>query len=234
MNNNKIALVTGANRGIGFETVRQLVKMGIKVILTSRNENKGKSACKSLKKEGINVFFQQLDVIDQESIKKAHQNIEKKFGELDILINNAGINIDKGKGVLDIDLETFSKTIETNVYGPLLVSQAFIPLMKKNNYGRIVNVSSELGQLSSMSGGWPSYRVSKTALNALNIILASRLKQYNILVNSASPGWTKTDMGGAWAPRTVEEGVDTIVWLATLPDDGPTGLFFKDRRKINW
>ncbi|MHA1379633.1 MAG: SDR family oxidoreductase [Candidatus Helarchaeota archaeon] len=234
MNKNKVALITGANRGLGFESVRQLANSGINVILTARNEKKGIEACKKLENEGNKVFFQQLDVTNQDSIKIAHENVLKKFGKLDILINNAGVYLDKGESVLSVDLATFKKTIETNVFGALLVTQIFVPLMIKNKYGRIVNVSSEMGQISSMDGRSPSYKVSKAALNALTRIFASELSRFNILVNSVCPGWTKTTMGGPYAPRSIEEGVDTIIYLATLPDNGPTGGFFKERKRIDW
>lgn len=234
MNKKRVALVTGANRGLGFETSKQLAALGIKVILTARDEVKGKQACMKLKNKYLDIVFQELDVNDTNSINNAFENITEKFEKLDILINNAGIYIDKGQSILELNLETLRKTIQTNVYGPFLVTQKFFPLMKKNNYGRIVNVSSEMGQLLTMDGYSPSYKMSKTALNSLTRIFASELRAYNILVNSVCPGWTRTDMGGPSAPRSVEEGVDTIVWLATLPDNGPTGGFYKARKRIDW
>jgi len=140
----------------------------------------------------------------------------------------------RGSRVLDSKLVTWRDTLETNLIGPLLLAQVLVPLMKRNGYGRIVNVSSGQGQLSDMGVGTPAYRVSKTALNALTRTLAAELKGSGILVNSMCPGWVRTDMGGAGAPRTVEQGADTAVWLATLPDDGPSGGFFRDRRPIPW
>ncbi len=154
-----------------------------------------------------------------------------------MLVNNAGIYIDyqaDSNSILNAKVDTLRQTIETNVYGVLQITQALIPLMKEQNYGRIVNVSSGMGQLNDMQGGSPGYRVSKTALNALTRIFASELKGTNILVNSVCPGWVKTDMGGSEAPRTPEQGVDTIVWLATLPDGSATGGFFRDRQPIDW
>ena len=157
------------------------------------------------------------------------------YGRTDILINNAGIMIDpRGSRLLDSELKTYRDTLETNAFGPLLITQALLPLMKKRNYGRIVNLSSGRGQLSEMGSGTPAYRISKTALNALTRIVAAETRGSNILVNSLRPGWVKTDMGGPYAPRTVAQGADTAVWLATLPDGGPTGGFFRDRKPIPW
>lgn len=237
----KVAVVTGANRGIGFETCRQLAKQGIQVILASRDEAKSKAAAEKLQAEGLNVIYHQLDVTNPESIEHLAQFIRNQFGNLDILVNNAGIGLDPLEmpegSILNAKMETLEKTMATNLYGPLLVSQALIPLMKVNNYGRVVNVSSGAGQLytmDSMSVIFPTYSLSKTDLNALTRILAYELKGTNILVNSVCPGWVRTDMGGPNATRSVEEGADTIVWLATLPDDGPTSGFFRDRQPIDW
>ncbi len=234
MSGEKIAVVTGANKGIGFETARLLAKEGIKVILTARDEARGKKACEKLKKEGADVHFHRLEVTDQASIDDLYEYVRKEFGRLDILINNAGINIDTDKSGMEMDLDTMRKTMETNVNAPLALCQKSIPLMKKNGYGRIVNVSSQMGQLSGMSGGNMAYRTSKTALNVITLLLALELNDSNILINSGSPGWTRTDMGGPNAPRSAEEGADTIVWLATLPDGGPTGGFFQDRKPLDW
>lgn len=234
----KVAVVTGANRGLGFETCRQLAKQGFQVILTSRDESKGKAAAEKLQAEGLNVKFHLLDVTSPDSIEHLAQFIRNEFGRLDILVNNAGIALDfvsEPEGsIFNSKIETLQKTIETNTYAPLWLCQALIPLMKANNYGRVVNVSSGAGQLEDMQTGYPTYRISKTALNALTRIIANELKETNILVNAVCPGWVRTDMGGPNAPRSLEEGVDTIVWLATLPDDGPTSGFFRDRKPIAW
>jgi NAD(P)-dependent dehydrogenase (short-subunit alcohol dehydrogenase family) len=234
----KIAVVTGANRGLGFETCRQLGKQGIKVILTSRDENKGKTAAGKLQSEGLDVSYYQLDVSNSESIKRLAEFIKSEFGKLDILVNNAGIMLDyyenTDDSIFNTNVDTLRKTMDTNVYGLLLLCQALIPLMKKHNYGRVVNVSSGAGQLTDMNSGYPTYRISKTSINALTRIFANELKRNNILVNSVCPGWVKTDMGGSNAPRSLAEGVDTIVWLATLPDGSPTGGFFRDRQPIAW
>ena len=230
----KIAVVTGGNRGIGFETCRQLAKQEIQVILTSRESAKGKAAAEKFQAEGLDVSYYSLDVTDADSVQRLAQFIKNEYGQLDILINNAGVLLDSSGSVLNTKIDTLHQTINTNLYGPFLLCQALIPLMEKHKYGRIVNVSSGAGQLSDMNSGYPSYRISKTALNALTRILGNELKGTNILVNSVCPGWVKTDMGGANASRTPAQGADTIVWLATLPDNGPTSGFFRDRQPIPW
>ncbi|MBW4644351.1 MAG: SDR family oxidoreductase [Goleter apudmare HA4340-LM2] len=237
MINNKVAVVTGGNRGLGFAACSQLAQQGYQVILTSRNEEKGKTAAQQLQNAGLNVQFHLLDVTSDESSEKLAEFIRQQFGKLDVLVNNAGIYIDvqaNSNKIVTAKIETLQKTFETNVYGVLRVTQALLPLMQAQNYGRIVNVSSGMGQLNSMAGGSPGYRISKTALNALTRIFASELQSTNILVNAVCPGWVKTDMGGSEAPRTPEQGVDTIVWLATLPDGSYTGGFFRDRQLIDW
>lgn len=234
----KVAIVTGANRGLGFETCRQLAKRDIQVILTSRDEAQGKAAVEKLQAEGLEVVSHPLDVTSAESIEHLAQFIRNQFGRLDILVNNAGIARDplgdSEGSIFNTKVSTICETMETNLHGPLLLCQALIPLMKEHHYGRVVNVSSGAGQLSDMNTGFPAYRMSKTALNALTRIFANELEGTNILVNSVCPGWVRTDMGGPNATRSVEQGVDTIVWLATLPDDGPTSGFFRDRQPIDW
>ncbi|MGK7875684.1 MAG: SDR family oxidoreductase [Xenococcaceae cyanobacterium] len=233
----KIAIVTGANRGLGFETCRQLASQGLRVVLTSRNSSKGKAAASQLIQEGLDVVYHPLDVTNSESIESLSQFIATEFGRLDVLVNNAGILPDRSEtdvSVFCTKVDTLRSAMETNAFGPFQVCQALVPLMKTNNYGRIVNVSSGMGQLSDMNGRYPGYRISKTALNALTRILADELKETNILVNSVCPGWVKTDMGGPNALRTPSQGVDTIVWLATLPDGGSTGGFFRDRQPLDW
>jgi NAD(P)-dependent dehydrogenase (short-subunit alcohol dehydrogenase family) len=235
----KVAVVTGANRGIGFETCRQLAKRGMTVVLAARDEGKGRAAAERLRQEGLDVAFAPVDVSDDASVRGMARHIGKTHGRVDVLVNNAGIMIDggtrddaSGTGVLQAKIETLRRTMEVNVYGALRVTQALLPLMPKDG-ARIVNVSSGMGQLSDMNGGWPAYRMSKTALNALTRIFADELKETGIRVNSICPGWVKTDMGGAGATRTPEQGADTIVWLAT-GRDAPTGGFFRDRKSIPW
>lgn len=241
-NQQKVAVVTGANRGIGLEICRQLAQeKDIQVILTSRDEQKGKAACEQLKRQELPVVYHRCDVNHAASIEELTEFIEGEFGRCDILINNAGIfpdapaagNMD-WPSVFETSLEKIREAMETNVYGPVLLCQALVPLMKKNNYGRIVNLSSGMGQLTEMNGHCPAYRISKTAINALTRIVADEVKNHNILVNSMCPGWVKTDMGGPGATRAVGEGADTAVWLATLPDQGPRGKFFRDRKEIAW
>jgi len=162
------------------------------------------------------------------------QVVEERFGGIDVLVNNAAILLAENAGVLDIAGDDFRATFETNVLGAIVVSQAFVPSMIKRRYGRIVNVSSTAGQLASMDTYAPAYSISKTALNAFSRQLAASCEGTGVLVNAASPGWVRTDMGGESAPRAVEEGADTIVWLATPPPGGPSGGFFSDRRQIEW
>lgn len=229
----RVALVTGANNGIGFETCRQLAQHGIKVILTARDKQKGNESAEKLQNEGLDVVFLQLDVTKEESIRQVAEYIGKNFGRLDILINNAGIHVDRGSSGLDADIDKIKETMETNAYGPLRVSKALIPIMRKNNYGRIINISSRLGALHEMAGGTPGYKISKTALNAVTRILASELEGTNILVNSVSPGHVRTDLGGPDAELPVEASVDTQVWLATSNNQS-TGKFFRERNEFEW
>jgi NAD(P)-dependent dehydrogenase (short-subunit alcohol dehydrogenase family) len=234
-NSQKIALVTGANRGIGLEACRQLAQQGITVILTSRNSAKGEQAQQQLVKENLPVVFHPLDVTQQESVDQIAQFVQQTYGHLDILVNNAGIFPDHlNQSALTSTVAMLREAMETNLYGPFRLCQAFIPLMLKNNYGRIVNLSSGMGQLSEMNGCCAAYRTSKTALNALTRLLADELKGTPVLINSLCPGWVRTDMGGANATREVKEGADTIIYLATLPDGGHSGGFFRDRQLIPW
>ena len=231
----RIALVSGGNRGIGFEICRQLARHGVSVVLTARDAAKGKAAVKALHAEGLEVEFHRLDVTSCRSIRACVAAVAERRGRIDVLVNNAGVMLDpRGSRFLDSKLDTYRDTLEANLFGPLQLAQAVVPLMKANRYGRIVNLSSGLGQLSGMGSGTSAYRISKTALNALTRILAAELRESNVLVSSMCPGWVKTGMGGEDAPRTPEQAADTAVWLATLPDDGPTGGFFRDRQPIAW
>jgi NAD(P)-dependent dehydrogenase (short-subunit alcohol dehydrogenase family) len=230
----RICLISGGNRGMGFETCHQLAQLGHTVILTARNSTKGKTAVKQLReKKDLDIIFYQMDVSNQDSIDNVHDNIIQHFGRLDVLVNNAGILYDTWQTVLDIDFEIVNQSLETNLLGPWRLSKKFIPIMKKKRYGRIVNVSSSLGSLHFMGKGSPAYSISKTALNALTRKLAAELLGTGILVNSIDPGWVATDMGGPGG-RPVKEGVKGILWACTLPDDGPTGGFFFDGKPVEW
>ncbi len=231
----KIALVTGANRGLGLETCRQLAQQGVQVILSSRDAGKGQAAVEQLNSQGLSVDYHPLDVSDANSVEKIVSYIENTYARLDVLVNNAGIFPDhKQASALDIDVDTLRQAMEINLYGAFRLCQRCIPGMLQHDYGRVVNVSSGMGQLSEMNGCCPAYRTSKTALNALTCLLADELKGTNVLINSLCPGWVRTDMGGANATRELPEGADTIVWLASLPDGSPSGGFFRDRQPIAW
>ncbi|HEX3128204.1 MAG TPA: SDR family oxidoreductase [Thermoanaerobaculia bacterium] len=231
MDQQRVAVVTGGNRGIGLEICRQLNGLGLKVVLTARDEAKAREAAATL---GEDVVAHQLDVRDTPGIARLTAFLEQAFGGVDVLVNNAGVFLDHHTGGLTVPMEVVHESLETNVVGPWALSQAVVPMMQRRRYGRIVNVSSGLGAMSEMMGGYASYRVSKLALNGLTRILADELHGTNILVNTMCPGWVQTEMGGRGAPRPVEAGADTAVWLATLPDGGPTGGFFRDRRQIPW
>jgi NAD(P)-dependent dehydrogenase (short-subunit alcohol dehydrogenase family) len=228
----RVAFVSGGNRGLGREVARRLADDGYAVVLGSRDFDKGRVAAAQL--DG-NATACRLDVTDPESVERCIREIEDRHGRLDVLVNNAGI---EGGGwrtqATDVDLDEVRETLETNLFGAWKLTQAALPLMRRNDYGRVVNLSSGMGQLDDMGGHAPSYRLSKVGLNALTRMLTAELAGENILVNSCCPGWVRTDMGGASASRSVEEGGDTPYWLATLPDDGPRGGFFRDRKPIPW
>jgi NAD(P)-dependent dehydrogenase (short-subunit alcohol dehydrogenase family) len=232
-----VALVTGANRGIGLAVCRRLAKAGYRTILTARDGGKAGAAARALAADGCDVSTAILDVTSDRSVRAAGLDIIERFGRVDVLVNNAAILLAEDDGdasVLETSADDLRRTFDTNVFGAASVSRAFIPGMTERRYGRVVNVSSTAGQLATMGTYAPAYSMSKTALNALTRQLAAATKGTGVLVNSACPGWVRTDMGGPNAPRSVDQGADTIVWLATLTDDGPTGGFFSDRREIDW
>lgn len=232
---NRIAIVTGANRGLGLEIARQLVKADVLVVAGCRDKAKCDAALEALRKEGANVDAFELDVADTRSVKRFVERVEKQHGAPSILVNNAGIYPESTESrVIDTPTSMWRETFETNLFGAVRMCREVVPHMTRLRYGRIVNISSGLGQLSQMGEGSPAYRVSKAAINALTRTLAAEVAAQGILVNSMSPGWVKTDMGGESAPRSVEEGADTAVWLALLPSNGPTGQFFRDRKPIPW
>lgn len=226
----KIALVSGGNRGIGLAIAAQLTAQGIHVVIGARDAQRGAAAAAGL--PGASWLL--LDVDDAHSREQAIETLAQRHARLDILINNAGIALDKWVPTRELSLDVLRATMETNVYAPLHLCQLALPLMRGN--GRIVNISSELGSLQECAmGSSAAYRISKTALNMLTRLLALELKeQPNILVNAAAPGWVKTELGGADAPRTPEEGARTAVWLATLPAGGPSGGFFRDEQPYPW
>ena len=230
----KVAIVTGGNRGIGLEIGRQLARRGLHVLLAARDRSRGEEAAALLRDEGGDVAFHRLDVTDQTSIRRLVKVVADHLGRADVLVNNAAIYVDRGLSAVEVDLALVRQTMETNFYGPLRLCRLFVPLMQRHGYGRVVNVSSRMGSLHHMGGRALAYRASKTALNALTRVLAAELQGTNVLVNSVDPGWVRTEMGGTHAARSVEEGADTAVWLATLPNDGPTGGFFRDRRPVQW
>jgi NAD(P)-dependent dehydrogenase (short-subunit alcohol dehydrogenase family) len=228
----KTVLITGANRGIGFECARQLAGRGFHVVLGARSEQQGERARRELECSG-KISLLAVDVSDSKSITSAAAKFGA-IGELDVLINNAGIYPDEGISILTVSRETITNTFQTNTFGPLEIAQAFLPYLKKSGAARVINFSSGYGQIDGLSANVPSYCLSKFALNGVTIMLAEALKQYGIAVNSMCPGWVRTDMGGASAPRSVEEGADTAVWLATDADQKLTGKFFRDRKEIPW
>ena len=232
MSERRVVLVSGGNRGIGREVARQLAGLDYTVVVGSRDLAKGQQVAEEL---GDLAVARQLDVTDVESIERCIAEIGEEFGRLDVLVNSAGV-IGGGwsTSAVDIALDEVREVLDTNLFGAWRLTQAALPLMRRNGYGRVVNISSGMGQLSDMGGHSPSYRVSKTGLNALTRMLTAELGEDNILVNSVCPGWVRTDMGGPNARRSVEEGAETPVWLATLPDDGPRGGFFRDRKPIPW
>jgi NAD(P)-dependent dehydrogenase (short-subunit alcohol dehydrogenase family) len=228
----RVALISGGNRGLGREVARRLAEEGYQVVIGSRDPAKGEQTAQEL---GERVTACRLDVTDPDTIESCIDEIRRPYGRLDVLVNNAGV---EGGGwrtnATDVDLEEVRATLETNLFGAWKVTQAALPLMREHGYGRIVNLSSGMGQLSDMDGHAPGYRVSKTGLNALTRMLTAELGDENVLVNSCCPGWVRTDMGGPGARLSVEEGGDTPFWLATLPDDGPRGGFFRNRQPIPW
>ena len=230
----QVALVSGGNRGIGLAVVRGLARAGMRVVMGARDLEAGERGLARLGRDSAAVHARELDVVDPASVAAGVAAIELQFGRLDVLINNAGTVLDAAVPASAPDLGVVQQTLEVNLYGAWRLSAAALPLLHAGGDGRIVNVSSGMGQLSDMGSGSPGYRVSKTALNALTRMLSAELGE-SVSVNSVCPGWVRTDLGGPGAPRTPEQGADTIVWLATLPrGELPTGRFFRDRREIPW
>ena len=231
----KIAIVTGGNRGLGREIARQLIEAEMFVVIGGRRQEALDRAVEELARDGAKVAGHLLDVVDTHSVQRFVQHVEKQHGAPSVLVNNAGVYPEsRAAKVEDTPTSLWRETFETNVFGAVRMCREVVPHMRRLRYGRIVNVSSGLGQLHQMGAGSPAYRVSKASLNALTATLAAEVADAGILVNSMSPGWVRTDMGGEMAPRSVEEGADTAVWLAQLPSNGPTGQFFRDRKPIPW
>ena len=235
----KIAVVTGSSKGLGYAIAQKLGQTeGIRVVVTSRNEQQGLTAQERLATEGVDADYQTLDVASDESVKQFTIWLQQTHGKADILVNNAGVNPKEQteSSLLTAKIETMLSTFTNNVLAVARISQALIPLMKEQNYGRIVNVSTEMASLTSLVSDYyplsPSYRLSKVGLNGLTALLAKELQGTNVLVNAYSPGWMKTDIGGPDAPFTAEEGAETAIYLATLPEGGPQGKLFAEMRKF--
>jgi NAD(P)-dependent dehydrogenase (short-subunit alcohol dehydrogenase family) len=234
---NHIALVTGANRGIGYEICRSLARQGCNVILTSRDPDKGLQAVEKLSRDHTTtgrILFHELDIARQQSIDDIYCWIIERYGHLDILVNNAAIYLDEGRSVFDIDENLMRQTMEVNFYGAFRMCRRFVPLMKQNGFGRIVNVSSGYGAMSEMAGYTAAYRISKASLNALTLIMADELRNTSIKVNAVCPGWVSTNMGGSMAPTSPRSAAEDIAHFGMINESGPTGGFFRFRKKIGW
>jgi NAD(P)-dependent dehydrogenase (short-subunit alcohol dehydrogenase family) len=227
----QIAVVSGGNRGIGFEVVSQLAQRGYDVVLGSRDPQSGAAAARTL--DLANVHVAHLDVARSDSVNRLAAALQRDFGRVDVLVNNAAILYDTWQTAREADLDIVRQALETNLFGAWRLTQALLPLLRESNHARIVNVSSQAASLEGMAGGEPAYSTSKVALNALTRMLADELASDRILVNSVCPGWTATDMGGAGG-RPVAQGAASIVWAATLNETGPTGGFFRDGKPLPW
>ncbi|QDK39228.1 SDR family NAD(P)-dependent oxidoreductase [Bdellovibrio sp. NC01] len=234
----KLAIVTGASRGLGLATSEALAQRGYKVVMAMRNPEKAQKVINNLKMKDLDVVAMKLDVAQEKSINDFVEAFRREYGFVDVLVNNAGIFIDNEEGgdksVFKTKASTIQKTLATNTIGPFLLTQKLFPLMKQEGYGRIVNVSSGMGQLGEMDGAYAAYRMSKTALNVVTRVFAAEAGGADVLVNSICPGWVKTDMGGQGANRTIDQGIKGILWAATLPKGGPNGGFFRDGEPIEW
>jgi NAD(P)-dependent dehydrogenase (short-subunit alcohol dehydrogenase family) len=229
----RIVVITGANRGIGFELARQLAASGDTVVLGSRDPAKGEAAAAQLAQRGVSVDPRTLDVTDQASVAALASSLEHDFGHVDVLVNNAAIHYDTWQRASNADLTVVAEALDTNLLGAWRTTLALLPLLRRSSHGRIVNVSSGAGELTGMTGGIPAYKASKVALSALTLMLADELRRDGILVNAVCPGWVATDMGGPGG-RPVDEGAASVRWAVDLPDGGPTGGFFRDGQPIPW
>lgn len=231
----QLVLITGTNRGIGYFTAERFAQLGYHVIMAARNKEEGEEAVASLKEYGYKVEFMRLDVTDKESCTSAFNTINEKYSKLDILINNAGVYLDANDRLLDIDWDVFEKTIQVNLMGPALLCKLFLPLMIKNGFGRIVNVTSGYGRIEHLDSTFTaSYKLSKNALNGLTRLLAADLDGKNVKINALDPGWVRTDMGGGGASRSPEAPAKEIVDLAIVGEDGPNGKHFYMGNSRGW
>jgi NAD(P)-dependent dehydrogenase (short-subunit alcohol dehydrogenase family) len=228
-----VAVVTGANRGIGRAVVRRLAGEGFLAVLGARDEARGRAVAEELGGAGAGVVSCALDVDDEASVRGAVQWVESELGRCDALVNNAAIDYDTDARATTADLDRVHRAMETNLFGAWRTALAFLPLLRRSPHPRLVNVSSGSGSISDMSAGTPAYSVSKAALNALTRILAAELRADRVLVNAVCPGWVATDMGGRGG-RPVEDGAASVVWAVLLGDDGPSGGFFRDGRPVAW
>lgn len=230
----QVAVVTGANRGLGLEIARQLAARSMHVVMTARSQELGDAAVASVRAAGGDASPFVMDVCDEAAGVRLVDHLRARFDRVDVLVNNAGVSLDRDVAALDVAIDVVRESMEVNVYGPLRLCQSIIPWMRERNFGRVVNLSSELGSLSQMDAQRLAYRMSKVALNAMTRVLSAELIGTDVLVNAMCPGWVRTEMGGGAAPRPVEEGADTAVWLATLPTTGPRGGFFQNRKPHAW
>lgn len=228
-----VAIVTGGNRGIGYEICKELSGAGSHIVLTSRNEEDGRQAVAKLYAHD-NIAYHRLDVTDSEDIASLRNWILKTFGRVDILINNAGVYLDGGVSVFDVDEKIIQETLEVNFYAAFNMCGAFVPIMRQNGYGRIVNISSGYGAMNEMAGYEAAYRISKAALNALTLIMADELRDGSIKVNAVCPGWVSTEMGSKLTPLSPETAARDIVHFALIDANGPTGRFFRYKKPIQW
>jgi NAD(P)-dependent dehydrogenase (short-subunit alcohol dehydrogenase family) len=229
----KVVLITGANRGIGLEIGKQLLAEDFTVVFTMRNMAIGRPIVNDIRKVYKKAWFHQLDVTEEQSIADVVTYFDEACERIDILINNAAILYDQHHASVEVSLQDMRETMETNLYGPMMVTRAMVPFLKRSNDPRVINLSSTMGQLSTMGAGYCAYRISKTALNALTVIQSRELARDGIKVNSMCPGWVKTEMGGPNAIRSLNKGAETAVWMATTSNI-PTGKFFKDKKEIPW
>ena len=250
MHDKRVALVTGANRGLGLEISRQLGQKGIVVLMGARNLQKGEKASETLRSEGLDTRANALDVVDSASITSAVEAIRSEFGKLDVLVNNAAVLLDIGVQPSDVKEDVLRSTFEVNFFGPYRLTQQLVPLLKKSSRGRIVNLGTQVASLNQLTDPesplkddiCPAYQASKTALNAMTLVFAKELRAFGIKVNSVCPGWVMTDMGhddlpdygDAVRPMSAKEAVEKLLWLMTLPEDGPTGGFFSEGEPVPW